>query len=379
MNAERLHVVARTVLEDLRRTKLVATFEELTTALQNQINQPNQAEHQQSVAAQLDELKSALSTSTSNSFSPAWQEILVELDGFDLLGERLLGRVLGVFERNQITPAAALEELQEMLRDLKAFEEDLTRIREAFGRRGIGKEDLEAGEAEIGFLIPRQAVDNELASFGKDLVRLQRTMAPFNELALGSRPGMHIRTISSTEFMVFLDAAMPTAGFLALAVERVVALYKDLLEIRRIKGKLAERGVSNDDLSGIERHAEQHMTAGIEPLIEELLARSNVEPDRANELRKELRISLNDLANRIDRGYNVEVRVEPLPEPKQAEDGTTDVGEEELVTREWVDLIRKASRTLEFIRAEGEPILRLPSGEDHGDDEGEAEDGEGAP
>ena len=59
---------------------------------------------------------------------------------------------------------------------------------------------------------------------------------------------------------------------------------------------------------------------------------------------------MNKIANRLDEGFNISVRVEPIttpdPEaPKQAEQ---------------VESIRAAEKTLQFLKIEGPPLLSLP-------------------
>ena len=66
---------------------------------------------------------------------------------------------------------------------------------------------------------------------------------------------------------------MPVIGAcVAVAMERIITLYKQLLEIRKLHGELANQGLPKDSLKGIEKHANGLMEEGIDKLVGELLA-----------------------------------------------------------------------------------------------------------
>jgi len=356
MNTERLHVISKVVQKEFDKRGVVGKLQQLNNALQNVVNQP-QASHQQALAKRLEEVYSALTAVPSDDFSPAWRQILHEIGGADLLGTTLRDTIQEIFERHQITLATALDEMKEIHKRAEAFKAAIDQVISSFRVMGIGAEELEAGECEIGILVPREAIDNNLANFGKEISELNFILNAFSEVALGKKGDFKIRTISSTDLMVYLDAVPVLAACLAHAVERIIALYKQLLEIRKLKNELRNQAVPEEALSGIEEHANTVMEMGIQELAVEIVDERYSKDDggRRNELKNAIRISLNKIANRIDRGYNIEVRTEPLPAPK-----TKEQTEEEANFRNQVSVVLRAQKTLEFMHLEGEPILRLP-------------------
>src|SRR5262249_91907 len=144
---------------------------------------------------------------------------------------------------------------------------------------------------------------------------------------------------------------------IALAVERIITVYKNLLEIRKLRNELrAKPGVTDDDVKGIESRAEKLMDEGIEELIPDLLDRFYKAADagRKNEMKIEFKYSLSKSANRIDRGFNIEVRIEPTKSDEQQPADTKE--------KEYENIIEAAAPTLEFLKTEGKPILSLPEG-----------------
>jgi hypothetical protein len=354
MNAERLHAIANAIREDLRITNSIQALQQLSEALQNQISSPVEPSYQTQVAEHLKTLTAALRAAPSNQFPPTWKQVLKELGAADLFGLALAERIEEIFSRNQITPVVAQEEIEEIMKRMSAFQNSIDEIRSAFSKLNIGAEELEPGTAELGVLVPRDFVENKLQEFAEELEELDGIFAVFAEVTTGSRPGFEIRSISSSDLSVFLALSTSVAACVAVAVERIVALYKQLLEIRKLHGELRDQGVPEKNLKGIEEHANTFMDKGIEEEVNSLLDDfyKNADGARKNELKIELRYSLSKIANRVDRGFNIEVRVEPPSQTDAEPDSQDDV--------KYAEMIKSAAPTLQFLKREGKPILSLP-------------------
>ena len=274
-----------------------------------------------------------------------------------MLGNNLLSRIQEIFQRNQITPSVAFEELQSLHKEIAARKTSLEQLVASLEQLEIGAEELEPGQCEVGVLVPRLAVNNRLNEFANDLNELNKIFGAFSELTTGTRPGFEIRSISSSDLNVFLQMLPVVAAGIAVTIERIVGLYKQILEIRKLHGELKNQGIPNKELKGVLHHANNMMKEGIEQLIAELLDKyyDNKDKGRRNELGTELRFSLNKIAKRIDKGYSVEVRVQPISDEEQA----AKEGGESLEDAEHIQVILAASKNLEFLRLEGEPILTL--------------------
>ena len=355
MNAERLHLILRAVQIELADKTFIPTLQQLVTSLQNQVNQPAQTGYQQNVAQSLASLNATLSAAPSNSFSPAWKQVLNEIGASEFLGAALDARLREIFARNQITPSAALQELQQISQTINQLKSAVDQVVSGFAFLKISADGLAPGECEVGVVIPRKSVDNKLDPLADELHELNIMLGDFEEIATGKRDGFSIRTVSSTDFAFFVGMAPKVAALLAVTVERLVQLYKRLLEIRRIQKELKEQGVPADKAKGIEEHANSVMSDGIEKIVAEVFKNYTELKDRgrSNELRNAFRITLNRWANRIDQGYNLEVRIEPPEEKKKGDPIEEDINK-----------IHGASRGLEFIKLEGPPILSLPESEE---------------
>jgi hypothetical protein len=367
MNAERLHAIAKALAEEEGYTEslpllktLAEKLKQVNEAQANYQGNPQQiTKIQQQFAEAREKLYGALTSAPSDDFSPSWRQVLNEMGGAGLFGAYLKSTIEDIFQRNQITPAVALEQLQKLAAKVEKFEDAVESLISSFQLFGIGDETLDPGKSEIGMLIPRRAVDNRLTDFADELNEMGFILNTFAEIATGKPDDLSIRTISSSDLTVFLDAGAPFAACLAVAIERTVALYKQLLEIKKLRADLLKQRVPEKQLAGIETHANELMEKGIDDLASEIVEKFYKHRDgpRKNELKNAARKALNKMANRIDRGYNIEVRVEP-PQPTEGEKG------QDAEMTEYVSTIQNASKQMQFLKLEGEPILQLTEGSD---------------
>ena len=127
----------------------------------------------QQLAKALSQLHNELSDSSSANFSPAWRQALEEIGGENLLGIVLSKRIKEIIERNQITPSAAHQEIQQIHQSFEQFKVGIDNTVSGLNSLNIGYEKLDPGECEVGVVIPRKAVNNQLNEFGKELQELQ--------------------------------------------------------------------------------------------------------------------------------------------------------------------------------------------------------------
>ncbi|MCH7519749.1 MAG: hypothetical protein IH964_12090, partial [Candidatus Dadabacteria bacterium] len=150
------------VSDELDETNQIELITQLRNSLQGQVKQPQETSHQQNVVNTIKTLREVLPKAESNTFSPAWQQILKEIGLYNYLGKQLLARVNKIIQRNNITPAIAEEEITKLYEALNSLNNGINNLISGFKIVRIGAESLQPGECEVGILIPRIAIDNEL-------------------------------------------------------------------------------------------------------------------------------------------------------------------------------------------------------------------------
>ncbi|GAB3263692.1 hypothetical protein [Nocardioides dilutus] len=359
MNVERLHLIARELHNDLERAALVQHLSSLAEALQNLASQPGESTYQQQVTTAREAVQAAVASSGVDDWPAAWRATLEDLGVDDLVGSNLALRVEGAIVSNEITPATASTAVQELSADLASVDKSLTEMLAVFDRFSIAAEELEIGEAEVAVTIPRGEVSERLVDLGREFEELNKILGVFVEIETGGREPMRVRTIASSDYGVYLETAVHVGAFIAVSIERLLAGYKTLLEIRTLRQGLADQGLE-DQLGPIDERVNTLMDEKIREYVDEVVAERFADDDRSGrgyELEIELLRSLRMMANRIDHGFNFDVRA-PEPDPE------TDESDVDADVQAATQRIVAASPNLKYINRTGQAILSLPEGRD---------------
>jgi len=353
MNSTKMHAIASAIDEEFKRADTPKLLQAIISNLENQINQPNQAKQfQLQVSTSLNKLYEALADSPIDAFSPAWRDALSELRIAKEFGKKLDQRVRAIFEKNTITPHSAIDELTIIKKEIDGTKNHVSGLVSSLTYFGIGEDVLQSGEAEVGVIIPRMYVQNNLKNFGSELIELEKILLVFTELVTGSREPIKIRQISSSELSVFLDHIPETCACLAIAIERIVELYKSLLEIKTLKQGLVSQDIPEEALKGITDHAKSVVKPEMEKLANELIETygGEIAAGRNHEIKTELRQSLNKLAERIDRGFQIELRI--------YEDTTDSEDESNEHSAARIQIIESSAK-ISLLGSVAEPVLFL--------------------
>jgi hypothetical protein len=372
MNVERLHLILSATLDAVTKSGVLADIGALATHLQNQVNDPATAAYQQQVSSQLEKLRASLSAIETNNFPPGWKQVLTEHKLSNFIGTVLLQTLEGIFSQNAITPSIALKEIQELQRELTADVTATTELLNALKRFEFPMDDLKPGEAEIGLLVPRESIDSKLDRFTRELNDTAKIIGVFEELTTGQRREPTIRTLSSTDLTVLLDAWPVTGAALAAAIERIASFYKQVLEIKKLKVEITRLGLPEKMTQQLDQEANEKMESNLRLLRDEIITNYKGEKPRRHELENELLIALHRIANKIDQGIHFEFRAR---EPATV--GNEDETPEQKALRSHTILINDVGRRMALIEPVEGRILQLPVGE-NGDDTGKSQKADGA-
>jgi hypothetical protein len=175
-----------------------------------------------------------------------------------------------------------------------------------------------------------------------------------------------VRTISSSEFQILLVAGPTVAASLAYALDRLASVYERILHIRLMEKELVKSDIPDTVLDPLSSHIEDLVRTEIDAIAEALVDKATISDEgRLNELRTELRMDLRELAERLEQGYNVEVRTGELPERSEDKGDPLDPS-----VRQAAESVLEAQEGIRSLNAAEQPELSL----EHPDDSEEAED-----
>ena len=357
MNVEKLHKILVELQKEFDKHNLLTQLQAVRQNLTNQVNSPQEPSYQTNLVNSLNELKENLNNSAFNNFSPSWKQVVEEIGGQELFGQELESRITEIFNRNQITPASALADISKITTEVEQLKTAIDELISGFVKLHIGKENLLPGQCELGYSIPRLVIENKLSTFSKEVAELNFILGTISEAVDGKKEDFDIKTISSSDFLLYVIIGLQVADVLSNAIEKIINNYKTILEIKILRNQLKEKGVPETATKEIEEHANSSMEDVIRKIAHEVITQYHKGEDsgRKNELENATVIALNKIANRIDKGFNLEVRVESLPAltEKNKDD------KEYVAKLTSIANIQKHSKSLEYINTSGKPILML--------------------
>lgn len=138
-----------------------SSLEQVRTALENLVNSPAQPSYQSQLASALSSVESAASQIPS-SIAPSQFAEIRAMGGEECFDPSIYEKIKNVVQTNAMTPAVARDYLKDFVSRRAAF---LSVVRTALaGLEGlhVGTSEIQAGSADVAFLIPRDIFGNQL-------------------------------------------------------------------------------------------------------------------------------------------------------------------------------------------------------------------------
>lgn len=356
MNIEKMNSVLTMMIEDISGTQILPNLQNISNMLENLVSSPDPS-YQQDLANHIKAFREGIERSKYDAFPPSYRQIISEIAPNIILGNNLEKEVRNIIERNQITFQIAYNEIIKMYNDINQLYSVGSNIIENLKKLKIGKEDLNVGECEIGYLIPRKEIKNDFHNFQDELQSFEFIINAFSEYVVGTKQNHELKAISSSDLLLYVAICIPVAGALAKVIDWILDAYKKILEIRKLKSELIKAGVPEENSKGIQDYTNSIMQKQINEILEMLKSEycGIKEKGRKNELEAALSICLNRIANRIDSGYNYEIRINAIPDKKDEESE-----EEHKKLSDSFAIIKKVEKNITFINLEGTKVLSLP-------------------
>ncbi|MCP4612302.1 MAG: hypothetical protein GY845_26700 [Planctomycetes bacterium] len=289
-------------------------------------------------------------------------------DGPKLLPSQV--RILEQMNGTRYVPWAIKHELQlkdlqnteDFLNNVLDFYNTLFKLKTASENLGITKDELKSGKAEVGVGIPPKKGTITLDKLINEARAIDRVLKAFSELAGETIESPKLRVISSSWFEFFMLEGPVAALLIATTIERIVALYKNKLEIEKLRKDLGKQKVPKPSIKSIEEHEKQLIEKGLNRLAESFLKKYyKGKAGRKNEVRTSLHKAMRFLANRIDHGFSFEVRVQKLMPPKLTK--TQDQAKKTKAYQDPKKMVEKINRlgcSVAELNPARKPILMLP-------------------
>lgn len=359
MNVEGLHSAIIDILSNEKSAKTVSIFENLVRELENRVNDPANPAHQKNFSEAFSSLREASGKYKHSTLPVNIKNIMTEMDIEHLNPELLLKQINAVLSENQLTLDIALSELKELLSEVKEDVDSLRSMKDSFSRFSIDKNELSPGESELGFLIPRAAIDSKLSAFEKEIKELGILAKCMSEITTGNREEPKVSFIASSEFLVYIFLVPAALKLFSEAFLKIIEVYEKIVSLRNNYSSL--RGALPDNITDpIKAHLQDMMNEEIDKFVEEHVKSvlpHNMPKERKNELKNEARKHFLKVAAKIDRGYAYEMRAK---EPENVDSEKA----EDIALVEAVNIINQAGAVTQIFQIIGEPVLQIEEDKD---------------
>jgi hypothetical protein len=357
MRVEHLLEIAQRLKKFYKESSVVSRLEKLRASIETQANSPS-AENAAAISTAKGDLVQALHAADINEWPVSWREELSELNLDGWVGSDLARQIDDIVARNSITISEALAEVTNIKETVEKDSSVITQLVSSLTHLEFEADELSPGEFEISVKIPRPAVDNAFDQLGREFVKLDRIFGVFAEIVTGSREQFKIRGISTSDPTVYLNSIPAVAAAIALALERAVALYERILNIRKAHQELANSKLPQKVLDSVLDHVEKTIKDGLEEHAKSVEREffKKLDVNRRPEMAQELRRALWDLARRVDQGYEFDVRGKP-EEVVPTEEGQPPPQDPE--SMKYFRIVEEARRKIQYFESEDEPVLRL--------------------
>jgi hypothetical protein len=267
---------------DYEKNAVLAKLQAVVNALSNSISSSTE-ELAAAFNTALDALYSALDQSPSASAAPSQVAIFTEIGAINKIGLGLRERIQNTLETNNVTPANALAELQKVLEEVTKFSEVVIHTTEGFDALKIEYDELGPGETEVGVMIPFPVIESNLEGLQKEIHEFDKALKIFGELVEENPRSPEIKTVGSSMLQLFLHSTPGIALCVATALERLCALYKQILEIKALRKQLGKKSLPEKVIGPIEAYERQIAAKEIEKIANDLIKEFSKKKDKPRE------------------------------------------------------------------------------------------------
>ena len=312
MHTAKLHGALHCIVEEFDSSKVLEKLAQLQRALDTSVQSPaeqnTKAFHR--ACAQLEKL---LQTSATNLATPSTRAIFERIGALPYTGQRLWQRVSGIIEANTMSPAEAQKQMAKLSKQLNSFCDSVKAMHTKLHDFDIDHEPLAAGQACVGISIPPELVGSNLDGLATEIHEFDDALKTFQKIVSQEVVSLKVNSLGSAGFQLFLQVSPELAGALALAIERIAQMYRNLMQLKKLQADLVKQNVPAERIESIAEHESELLDKDLSDLAQAILDEylPGGAKGRAGDLKMALEEDLRFLAGRIDHGVLLEVQLTP--------------------------------------------------------------------
>ena len=351
MHTAKLHAALHCIGEEFDSGKVVEKLGQLQGALDTSVQSPGE-KNTKAFHRACGQLEKLLQTSATNRATPSTRGIFERIGALPYTGQGLWAQVSGIIEANTMSPADAQKQMARLGKKLGGFYKSVKAMRKKLQDFDIEHEPLAAGQGCVGIGIPPELVGSSLEGLGTEIHEFDDAMKTFQKIIGQKVASLKISSLGSAGFQLFLQVSPELAAAVALAIERIAGVYRNLMQIKKLRADLVKQKVPTERIKTIAEHegelVDKELSDLAQAILDEYLPVSGKQ--RAGDLKIALEEDLRFLADRIDRGVLLEVEVVPAESASAKQ-------------KESAQLTNARGRALAQLQRAPEPIFGLSKDE----------------
>ena len=364
MHAERLNTIARRTVAAYQAAQVTQKTAEIIRAAEQRFGNPSERAHDTELANAIKAQRAAINGLDLNLFPPTWRKMLAELGLGLLLPDELRAQAEPVIQSLLVEPDA-IEKLRELNKSVAQMVGKLEQLRTAFVALDLGDDELFTNEVEFDVAMPREAIDDQLDGFRKELAQLNTQLLVLSSVAIHPPEKLTINSVSTNDFSLAININIDLGEIITVSL---VALATMRLGYRKIINALKV-----DDLKDAPEEIMAPMKAWANGYVKDEIAKivarlptecpQSIDPVALNQHSNAVRAALEYIEERQERGFNMDVRVGPPDEAVDSENPPTDAAAALIqAKRARLQEIADRSAHLKVLEAQTVPILSLTDG-----------------
>jgi len=332
------------------------------------------------ISDNLSKIKEHFNNSFVNNYSPSNTKVLEEIGALKFFGTSGFSQIEKILNESLYNVQKTVTELQLYLKKRNDFIALIKATNDNLEKLNIDSHFHSDDIFEVGLLMPKEFTQDKIVNITKELNRWDKVFKTLKELTGSSPEDTEINFISNGSLQFFIDNSPHIAACLAVTIERVVKLYKNIVEIRIAKEKLKELGISSGEQRSIEKQEKDLFTKEIEKISSELIkqfASKKIETGRMNELKIAMKGHVIYVAKCINNGMTIEINPPEIAEPDELEENDTKEDKDDYKilknnydkTLKQIEVVQKSMEAVKSIGKIGFDVVKLLSNEEIDTDE----------
>lgn len=364
------------VISDLDNEETDAS---INTVLQTFVSNINSSQTTE-ISANEKKVKDFFEHSKVNHYVPSNVEILHFIGADKYFGNVAYQEISDILNRNTYNLQKTVKDLQDYIKKREAFIVALKSIRENLQFLNFESYYPENDNYQVGLLLPDAYTKNKISNITKELNKWDKVFKTFKELAGEPTDDTEINFVSNGTLEFFIDNSPAIGASLAYAVDKIIKVYKNVVEIRLTREKLKDLGLPPAEQKTIEKQEKEHLSKELDKVSTELIkefAIKKIEAGRLNELKIAVKGHVIYMAKCIDNGITIEINPPEIAQPDILSEDETEENKAEVKKAKidydkrlkQIEVVQKSMDTVKTIGKFGIDITKFLSNGDEPIDE----------